>query len=71
MIYVDKLLAQKHNTTLTELITHYQDCCRTNDNNLTDVVSSLDGILNDKLFSHLIKQYENSPARTFYPESFE
>ena len=70
-VYVDKLLAQKHNTTLTELITHYQDCCRTNDNNLTDVVSSLDGILNDKLFSHLIKQYENSPARTFYPESFE
>ena len=70
-VYVDKLLAQKHNTTLTELITHYQDCCRTNDNNLTDVVSSLDGILNDKLFSNLIKQYENSPARTFYPESFE
>ena len=70
-VYADRLLAQKHNTTLTELIAHYQYCCRTNDNDLTDVVSSLDGILNDKLFSNLIKQYENSPARTFYPESFE
>jgi hypothetical protein len=64
-------IMQKHNTTLIELIAHYQDCCRGKDNNLTDVVASLDGILNDTLFSHLLKRYESDPARELYPESFE
>jgi hypothetical protein len=70
-VYADRLLMQKHNTTLIELIAHYQDCCRGKDNNLTDVVASLDGILNDTLFSHLLKRYESDPARELYPESFE
>ena len=70
-VYADQLLAQKHNTSLIELITHYQDCCRKNDNNLADVVASLDGILDDKLFSNLLKRYENNPARELYPEHFE
>lgn len=70
-VYADKLLAQKHNTSLAELITYYQNCCRKNDNNLTDVVTSLDGILDDKLFSHLLEQYENVPASELYPENFD
>jgi hypothetical protein len=67
----DQLLIKRHNTTLTELISHYQDCCRTSDNNLSDVVDSLDAILDDPFFSHLLKQYENAPARDLYPENFE
>jgi hypothetical protein len=70
-VYADKLLMQKQNTTLTELITHYQDCCRANDNNLTNVITSLDNIINDKLFSELLRRYQQDPARTLYPESFE
>lgn len=70
-IYADKLLAQKHDTSLTELITYYQNCCRTNDNNVADVVTSLDGILDDNLFSNLLKRYENVPARELYPEQFD
>ena len=70
-ITANQLLIKKHNTTLTELITYYQDCCRTNDNNLTEVLVSLDGILDDSLFSQLLKQYENAPARELYPENFE
>jgi len=70
-VYADQLLVQKHNTTLTELITHYQECCRTKDNNLADVISSLDAILDDKLFSHLLNRYETAPARELYPEIFE
>lgn len=70
-VYADQLLIQKHHTTLTELMTYYQDCCRKNDNKLTDVITSLDGILNDKLFTHLLKQYENIPAHELYPEHFE
>ena len=69
--YADKLLAQKHDTTLTELISHYQDCCRSKDDNLTDVIASLDNILNSKLFSELLRQYQQDPARNLYPESFE
>jgi hypothetical protein len=56
---------------LTELITHDQVCCRTHDKNLADVVTSLDGILNEALFSRLLEQYENKPAREVYPENFE
>jgi hypothetical protein len=70
-IIADQLLIKRHNTTLTELITHYQDCCRTHDKNLADVVTSLDGILNEALFSRLLEQYENKPAREVYPENFE
>jgi hypothetical protein len=70
-VYADQLLVQNHNTTLTELITHYQYCCRTKDNDLADVVTSLDGILGDKLFSNLLKRYETAPARELYPEIFE
>ena len=70
-VSADQLLVQKHNTTLTALITYYQDCCRTKDNNLADVVASLDGILGDKLFRDLLKRYENGPARELYPENFE
>jgi hypothetical protein len=70
-VYAEQLLVQNHNTTLTELITHYQDCCRTKDNDLADVVTSLDDILGDKLFSNLLKRYETAPARELYPERFE
>jgi hypothetical protein len=69
-VYADKLLRQKHDTNLITLITHYQDCCRAEDNNLADVVASLDAMLGDKLFSDLLKHYENGPARELYPESF-
>jgi hypothetical protein len=70
-IIADKLLSQKHNTSLIELISHYQDCCRTKDNNLTDVITSLDNILDDKLFSELMRQYQQDPARSLYPEAFD
>lgn len=69
-VKADTLLAQKHDTTMIELITYYQDCCRKNDNNLTDVITSLDSILNDTLFSHLLDQYESISARKLYPEDF-
>ena len=70
-VSAEQLLVQKHNTTLTELISHYQECCRANDNNLAEVIASLDDILNDPLFSHLLKRYESAPARDLYPENFE
>ena len=70
-ILADQQLKQKHQTSLTVLISHYQDCCRDKDYNLADVIASLDGILDDTLFSDLLKQYETTPAKTLYPESFK
>lgn len=69
-IYADQLLKKKHNTSLIALVSHYQDCCRTKDDNLTDVITSFDKILNDKLFTELIRRYQQEPARAFYPEKF-
>lgn len=69
-IHADKLLKQEHNTSLTKLVSHYQDCCRAEDENLTDVITSFDSILNDTLFSELIRQYQQAPARTVYPKQF-
>jgi hypothetical protein len=70
-IKADSQLRKLHNITLTELISHYQDCCRANDNNITDVISSLDDILDDKIFANLLKSYKNSPAKELYPESIK
>ncbi|WP_299073571.1 hypothetical protein [uncultured Paraglaciecola sp.] len=69
-VEADKLLTLKHHTTLTHLITYYQDCCRKNDHKLTDIIRSLDNILNDTIFSDLLNQYESQPARELYPKVF-
>ena len=69
-VIAERLLIKKHDTTLAELITHYQDCCRISDNSLADVIASLDSILDEPLFSSLLKRYENAPARELYPEVF-
>jgi hypothetical protein len=69
-IYIDQLLNQKHNTSLIELISHYQDCCRAQDHNLEEVLASLDGMIEDKLFTQLMSEFKTAPARTLYPEVF-
>lgn len=70
-VIADSQLRKKHQISLAELISHYQDCCRAKDNNLTEVVESLDGMLEDTLFRDLVSQYENGPARKLYPENIE
>jgi hypothetical protein len=70
-VYAEQVLVQKHRTTLTELVTYYQDCCHKNDSSITEVLTSFDSMLNDTLFTDLLKQYENIPARELYPEHFE
>jgi hypothetical protein len=69
-LLADQQLKAKHNTSFTRLISHYQDCCRAKDDNLPQLIASLDGILGDKLFATLLQRYENDAARTLYPESF-
>jgi len=69
-VLAETKLQQQHKISLTQLISLYQDCCRAKDENLTDVMTSLDNILVDTLFSELIRQYQQDPARSIYPETF-
>lgn len=68
-VTADLQLRAQHNIRLAELISHYQDCCRDQDNTVTDVMTSFDRILDDSLFTDLLKQYENAPAKKLYPET--
>lgn len=70
-ILADIKLQKKHKISLTELINLYQDCCRAQDDDLTQVLASLDGMINDNLFSQLMGQFESLPARDLYPEVFQ
>jgi hypothetical protein len=69
-VVADTKLQQQHKTSLTQLISLYQDCCRAQDHNLEQVLASLDGMIEDKLFTQLMKEFKNLPARTLYPEVF-
>lgn len=70
-VVADTKLQQQYKISLTQLITLYQDCCRAQDNNLAKVLSSLDRMIDDKLFTTLLNQFENLPAKELYPEVFQ
>lgn len=70
-IIAELQLQQQHNTSLAELISHYQDCCRTQDNDIHSIFAIFDNMLNDQLFTHLLARFENGPSREVYPQSLE
>lgn len=70
-VLIDKQLQDKHKMYLTDLIRHYQSCCRTNENSLPKLLSTLDRMLGDMLFSTLLTQFETLPAKTLYPAKFD
>jgi len=69
-VVADTKLQQQHKISLTQLISLYQDCCRAQDHNLEQVLASLDGMIEDKLFTQLMDEFKNLPARELYPEVF-
>lgn len=69
-VLADSKLQQQHKISLTQLISLYQDCCRANDHNLEEVLTSLDGVIEGSLFSQLLNDFKNLPARELYPEVF-
>ncbi|MEP1449259.1 MAG: hypothetical protein ABJK37_24355 [Paraglaciecola sp.] len=69
-VLADNKLQKQHQISLPQLINLYQDCCRTQDHNLEEVLASLDGIIEDNLFSQLMNEFKTAPARTLYPEVF-
>ena len=69
-ILAETKLQQQHKISLTQLISLYQDCCRAQDNNLQEVLASLDAMIEDKLFTQLMDEFKNVPAKKLYPEVF-
>lgn len=69
-VLADSKLQRKHKINLSQLISVYQECCREQDHNLEDVITSLDGLIEDKLFSELIHDFKNLAAKELYPEVF-
>jgi hypothetical protein len=69
-VLADQQLKVKNGISLISLITAYQYCCRTHDNNIKDLVKSLDNLIEKPIFSALLEQYETAPAKTLYPEVF-
>ncbi len=61
-VIADTLLRQQGNENLAQLIQRYQQCCRLRDNNLTDVIASLDSLSDSTLFSTLLRQFSQQPA---------
>ena len=69
-VLADNKLQKHHQISLPQLIRLYQDCCRAQDHNLEEVLTSLDGMIEDKLFSQLMNEFKTAPAKTVYPEVF-
>jgi len=60
---LNRILEEKHETSLTSVVRTYQECCRLKDRSLKDVVKSWDEIIGIPLASLLLKDYQNEPAR--------
>jgi hypothetical protein len=63
----DQQLQSKHNTSLIHVISQYQQAGRREDDTIQALLTSLDKLLNDPLFSDLLKQFEQAPASSLYP----
>ncbi|MDF2177341.1 hypothetical protein P2G88_03665 [Aliiglaciecola sp. CAU 1673] len=66
-VLADKRL-QAQGKNLVEVMRTYQQCCRIKDDNLEDVVESLDTLVDTPVFKPLLKQFETQPAKTLFRE---
>ena len=65
----DQQLKSKHNTSLSCIISRYQQAGRREDDNIQALLTSLDKLINDSLFSDLLNQFEQAPASSLYPST--
>jgi hypothetical protein len=59
---VDQQLKEKHNIRFRDVVKDYQNCCRLKDKSLLSIVQSYDSIIEDTLFTSLMRRYRNQPA---------
>ena len=61
----ERLLQQQGKATLSQYIQRYQQCCRLQDTDLTQLIQSLDKLSDSTLFSQLLQQFNQLPAEAF------
>lgn len=66
-VNLDQHLQKTEGMSLNELLQEYQLCCRENDEDLSDIIRSFDGLLEDSYPSELLDAYQNGPARAIMP----
>ncbi|NCT48521.1 MAG: hypothetical protein GW763_11130, partial [Paraglaciecola sp.] len=66
----EQQLHNKHHTTLMAVIKRYQQQNRATDDSMQDLMRSLDKLVDDKLFSQLLLQFEQHRARDVYPKTW-
>ena len=69
-VLAESQLQLKHQISLTQLISRYQQAGRRSDDNIHALLISLDKLLNDTLFIDLLSQFEQQAARTLYPSAW-
>jgi hypothetical protein len=70
-VLIDQQLQAKHYPTLIQLIEQYQQAGREQDDNIQGLLSSLDTLINDSLFSELFKRFNEAPAKSLYPPTLD
>lgn len=63
---LDNMLKERDKGSLNELIFDYQKCCRANDNNLHDLIYSLDSLIGLPICSSLIEEFTSQPAKEIF-----
>lgn len=60
---LNNYLLEKHGSSLTEIISEYQSCCRLSDDTLSDLMKSFNKLIGDPYASDLLESYKRNPAR--------
>ena len=66
-VNLDNHLQQTQSKSLNELLQEYQTCCRSNDENISDIIRSFDQLTSDSYPSDLLEAYQYGPARAIMP----
>ena len=66
----DQILREKHNTTMCAVVKAYQTPARLNNKNLLMVIKSWDAIVGSDVFTSLMREYRNEPAKTVMARVF-
>jgi hypothetical protein len=66
-VLAERQLLSKHNISLIQVISQYQQAGRLEDDSIQALLTSLDKLIHDSLFSDLLKQFEQAPANSLYP----
>lgn len=70
-VLADRQLRQDYGKGLSQLISEYQSCCRNESEDIQQLVTALDAMLEKPVFVPLLQRFEQAPARDIFREWLE